>query len=85
MKPISPTVQQPGLDKTGPPVELNAPPIPDEQMLEQMKKESATSAKGLGTPPSLAPAVQPETSDQQPANPNPATPPAASAPAPTKQ
>ncbi|MFZ0936798.1 MAG: type II and III secretion system protein family protein [Bryobacteraceae bacterium] len=85
MKPISPTVQQPGLDKTGPPVELNAPPIPYEQMLEQMKKESATSAKGLGTPPSLAPAVQPETSDQQPANPNPATPPAASAPAPTKQ
>jgi len=85
MKPISPTLQQPGLDKTGPPVELNAPPIPYEQMLEQMKKESATSAKGLGTAPSLAPAVQPETSDQQPANPNPTTPPAASAPAPTKQ
>ncbi len=80
MKPISPSVQQPGLDKTGPPVELNGPPVPYEQMLEQMKKEAATSSRGLNAAPSLAPAVQPLSSDQS-SNPN-SAPAAAPAPAP---
>jgi pilus assembly protein CpaC len=74
MKPLSPSVRQPGLDKTGPPAELNAPPMPYEEMFEQMKKEAATSAKGT-TAPSLAPAMLPTTSDQ-PLNQNPAPAPA---------
>ena len=82
MEPISPSVQQPGLDKTGPPTELNVAPMPYEEMLEQMKKEAATSAK-TGAAPSLAPAVQPVSSDQ-PLNQNPA-PAAAPAAAPIKQ
>jgi len=82
MKSKSPTVQQPGLDKTGPPAELNAPPMPYEEMMEQMKKEAATAAKGTG-PISLAPALQPLSSDQ-PLTQNPA-PAAAPPPAAVKQ
>jgi pilus assembly protein CpaC len=86
MRQNSPTVQHPGLDKTGPPSELNAPTVPYEQMLDQMKRESAASSS-QGSAPTLAPPVQPVYPDQ-PANPNPAPaapPPAAPAPAPTKQ
>jgi pilus assembly protein CpaC len=82
MAPVSPSVRQPGMDQTGVPAELNVAPMPYEQMFEQMKKEAATGAK-VNTAPSLAPAVQPVSSDQPPAqNPPPA---AAPAPAPTKQ
>ena len=81
MNQISPSVQQPGVDKTGPPAELNVAPMPYEEMLEQMKKEATTAAR-TGLPMSLAPAIQPATSEQPPAqNPAPA---AAPAPAPTK-
>ena len=86
MKPISPSVQHPGMDKAGPPAELNVPAMPYEQTLEQMKKEATTSAKG-GATPSLAPALQPA-SAEQPSNQNPppaAAPAAAPAGAPTKQ
>jgi pilus assembly protein CpaC len=86
MKPISPSVLQPGLDKTGAPAELNVPPMPYEEMFEQMKKEAVTGARG-GATPSLAPAVQPVTSEQ-PSNQNQppaATPAAAPAAAPAKQ
>jgi len=83
--PISPTLQQPGMDKTGPPTELNVAPMPYEQMLEQMKKEATTAAKTTAAP-SLAPAIQ-AVSSEQPANQNPAPPaaPAAAPAAPTKQ
>ena len=85
MDPISPSVRQPGLDKTGSPAELNVAPLPYEETLEQMKKEAATSAR-TGTLPSLAPAVQPA-APEQPANQNPApaAAPAAPAAAPVKQ
>jgi pilus assembly protein CpaC len=82
MKPISPSIQQPGLDKTGAPVELNAPPMAYEEMFEQMRKEAATGAR-TGAVPSLAAPVQAVTSDQ-PLNQNPA-PAAAPAAAPVKQ
>ena len=77
MKPISPTLRQPGIDKTGPPAELDVAPMPYEQMLEQLKKESATGANKSNTP-SLAPPVQPVTSSDQPSQ---SAPPAAAAPA----
>jgi pilus assembly protein CpaC len=83
MAPISPLVRQPGIDQTGVPADLNAAPMPYEEMLEQMKKESATGAK-VGVAPSLAPPVQAVTSDQ-PAPPQNPAPAAAPAPAPTKQ
>jgi pilus assembly protein CpaC len=76
---ISPSVQQPGLDKTGVPAELNLPPMPYEELFEQMKKEAATSAKP-GATPSLAPAWQ-ATSSDQPLNQNPAPAAAPAAPA----
>jgi pilus assembly protein CpaC len=82
MKTISPSIQQPGLDKTGAPVELNAPPMAYEEMFEQMRKEAATGAR-TGAVPSLAAPVQAVTSDQ-PLNQNPA-PAAAPAAAPVKQ
>jgi pilus assembly protein CpaC len=87
MKPISPSVQHPGMDKAGPPAELNAAPMPYEQMLEQMKKEATTSARGAGAGPSLAPAMQPASAEPPPSqNPTPAaTPAAAPAGAPIKQ
>jgi len=79
MKPISPTLQQPGLDKTGPPADLNVAPLAYEEMLEQLKKESATGAKGGA--PALAAPLQPITSEQ-PLGQTPASAaPAASAPA----
>jgi len=81
MAPISPLVHQPGLDKTGLPAELNAPPMPYEQMLEQMKREATTSGAGTAAP-GLAPPLQPVTSDQPSTNQNAAP---ASAPAPIKQ
>jgi pilus assembly protein CpaC len=71
MKPISPSLQQPGLDKTGPPGELDVAPMPYEQMLEQLKKESATGANKSSTP-SLALPVQPMTSEQPLQSPAPA-------------
>lgn len=77
MKANSPTVQQPGLDKTGPPAELNAPPMPYEQVVEQAQKESAASSSGGATTPMLAPAVQPVTQQQYNQTPAPAPAPAA--------
>jgi len=82
MKQISPTLQQPGMDKTGPPSELNAEPMPYEQMLEQLKREATASAKTTATP-LLGSPVQPATTDQSLTNtPAPAAP---AAPAPGKQ
>jgi pilus assembly protein CpaC len=68
MKPISPTLEQPGVDKTGAPADLNAPPIAYEQMMEQLTKENATSSKG-GTPLLAAPLQPLGTSTQQTAAP----------------
>ncbi len=82
MKPNSPSLHHPGLDKTGAPAELNAPPLPYEQVLEQLKKESATSPSNAGNTLLLAPALQPVSSEQPLTQPAPA---AAPAPAPIKQ
>jgi len=79
MDAISPSIRQPGLDKTGVPAELNVPPMPYQELFEQMKKEAATSAKP-GAAPSLAPAWQ-ATSSDQPLNQNPAPAAAPAAPA----
>jgi pilus assembly protein CpaC len=83
MKQNSPSVRQPGMDKTGAPGEMNAPPMPYEQMLEQIKKESATSPANSANTLNLAPALQP-VSSEQPLYQNPAPAPV-SAPAPVKQ
>jgi len=87
MKNNSPTVQQPGMDKTGPVAPVNAPPMPYEQVLEQIKKEAAASAQNSAGSQALAPALQPMSSEQ-PYNQNPAAAPAptpAPAPAVVKQ
>ena len=76
MKQISPLVHQPGIDKTGVPAELNVPPMPYDEMLEQIKKE-ANTGKTTGGQTMLAPPIQAITSEQ-PAN----TPSAPAAPAP---
>jgi hypothetical protein len=72
MKPISPAVAHPGMDKTGPPAELNVQPIAYEEMMEQLTKETATSAKSSSTPVLAAP-IQPLNSTTQTAAPPAAT------------
>lgn len=81
MKPVSPTLQQPGLDKTGPPADLTVAPMAYEEMLEQLKRETATGAKTSGGGPALAAPVQPVTSEQPLGQAPASAAPAASAPA----
>jgi pilus assembly protein CpaC len=69
MKPISPVMEHPGIDKTGSPADLNVPPIAYEQMMEQLTKETATSPKTTGTPQLAAPLQPVGTSTQQTAAP----------------
>jgi pilus assembly protein CpaC len=78
MKPISPTVFQPGMDKTGPPADLNVPPVAYEEMMEQLTKETATSPKSSGTPLLAAPLQPMNSTTTQTAAP-------AASPAPAKQ
>jgi len=86
MKPNTPTVRQPGLDKTGPAPEVTSPPLPYEQMMEQMKREAAASSQGQASQPTMAPPIQPAGSEQTTnPNPAPAAPAAPAAPPPTKQ
>ena len=71
MKPMSTALQQPGLDKTGPPGELDVAPMPYEQMLDQLKKEATTGSSKTATP-SLAAPVMLVTTEQPASTPAPA-------------